>query len=439
VALPLAPAAHAEDLLDIYRLAQQHDTAWSAAQENHRANREKGPQGRSLLLPTVSAGANYYKVDQNYTRTDIGTGTSVTGDLRYDSSGYNLTLVQPLFRVPNFAAYAQGRIAVDQAEAELAIARQDLIVRTAQTYFAVLAAQDRHDFARTEKAAIRGQLELAQRNFAVGNATVVDVHEARARLDLAEADELAAATDLDLARETLVTLTGSPPAAPLARPQTQLALAPPLPDGVDAWLAAAGDQNLQIKVQEHLLAIADEEVDKNRGGHYPALDLVAAHIYSDQEASSFGIGTESTTNQVGVQLSVPLYQGGYVSSKVREAVARREQTRDNLTRTRRDTTRQTREAWLAVTRGARRVQALELAATSSQRALESTLIGYESGKRTGIEVLNAQRELYRTKRDLSQARYDWLVARLRLKAAAGTLVEPDLAEVNSVLAGEPGA
>lgn len=432
--LALAPTAHAENLLDIYKLAQQNDPTWSGAQANYRASLEIGPQARSLLLPTISAGAGIYKVSQEATRTDQTTGTVLgISAARYKSTGYNVQLTQRLFNMSGFAAYAQGRIAVSQAEAELAIARQALIQRTAQAYFDVLAAQDAYEFARTEKKAIKGQLDLSQRNFAVGNATVVDVHESRARQDLVAALEVSAESELQVKQEALAAITGTILATMLARPATPLQLPPPEPADAEHWLKAAADQNLQIKVQEYQYAIATEEVKKYRGGHYPSLDLVASRTYSDAGGGVFGTAIESTTDQIGLQLQVPIYQGGFVSSKVREGVARREQARDALTLTKRQTTRQTREAYLAVTSGATRVRALEQALASSQKALEATLLGYESGVRSGVEVLNSQRELYRTKRDLSQARYSWLVGRLRLKAATATLNDNDLAEINSLL------
>jgi outer membrane protein len=434
IALLAMPVARAENLLDIYKLAQENDANWAAAQANYRANLEKGPQGRSLLLPVISANANYSKNKIDGTTTNLVTGNAIQGKDDFDISGYGLQLTQPLFRAANFAAYAQGKISVSQADAELAIARQDLVLRTSQAYFDVLAAQDALDFARSEKAAIDGQLHLARRNFEVGNATVVDVHEAQARFDLAAAQEVSADSDLQAKQEALTTLIGRP-ASGLARLTAKIALPKPDPAEPEQWVKAAADQNLQIKVQEFLLAIADEEVNKNRGGHYPTLDLVASHNNVDQGGSVLGVATDSTSNQVGVQLNVPIYQGGYVSSRVREAVARREQTRDSLTLAKRQTVRQTREAYLAVTSGAVRVQALEQALVSSQKALESTLIGYESGVRTGVEVLNSQRELYRTKRDLSQARYAWLLSRLRLKLATGTLSEADLGEINVLLSG----
>jgi outer membrane protein len=434
IALLAMPVARAENLIDIYKLAQENDATWTAAQANYRANLEKGTQGRSLLLPSVSFNANYSRNYLDGTTTNLVTGGKLSGSDQYNITGYALQLTQPLFRMSNMAAYAQSKISVSQADAELAIARQDLILRTGQAYFDVLAAQDALEYRQSEKAAIQGQLNLSQRNFAVGNATVVDVHEARARYDLAAADEVSTENDLQVRQEVLATLIGRP-AGGLAHLAGKIALPKPDPADPEQWVKAAADQNLNIKVQEFLFAIADEEVSKNRSGHYPTLDLVASHTYLNQGGSIFGLATDASTNQVGVQLNVPIYLGGYTSSRVREAVARLEQSRDSLTLTKRQTARQTREAYLAVTSGAVRVQALEQAQVSSQKALESTLIGYESGVRTGVDVLNSQRELYRTKRDLSQARYTWLLSRLRLKAANGTLSEADLSEINALLSG----
>ena len=431
------PDVRADNLVDVYRLALQNDNAWSAAQGDYRANLEKDSQGRSLLLPNITFGANYYKNELDSTLTSQMTGTVISsGHFWYDSKGYALQLVQPLFREPAFAAYSQGKIAVTQAEAQLALARQDLILRTAQAYFDVLAAQDALEYARSQKAAIKGQYDLSRRNFEVGNATIVDVHAAQARYDIAAAQEVSADSDLQVKQEALATITNSPIAV-LAPLTPKMTLAAPVPADPEDWVKAAGDQNLQIRVQENLLSIAEQEVNKNRGGHYPTLDLVAARVYSDAGASVVNLGIESTTNQVGLQLNVPIYQGGYVQSKMRESVARREQARDNLSLARRQTTRQTREAYLAVTSGATRVQALEQALVSTQKALDSTLIGYESGVRTGVDVLNAQSDVYRTKNDLSQARYAYIISRLRLKAAVGTLNDADLGEANALLAAAP--
>jgi outer membrane protein len=428
-ALLAAPAARAENLLDIYRLAQQNDQVLAQAQANYQANVERGAQGTGQLLPSVVFNAAHFAVGQDFEQPPPAHSND------YDSDAYILQLTQPLYRKSNFASYAQGKEIVSQAEAELAVARGELMLRSAQAYFDVLAADDALGFARTEKAAIEGQLKLAERNFAVGNATVVDVHEARARYDLAVAQEVGADNDLQVRREALTVLVNTSPAQ-LARLAPGLPLQAPEPPDLESWNRTAQERNPLIKTQEQAVKVAQEEIEKNRGGHYPTLDFVASHGYN-KNGSVFSPATfEYTTNQVGVQLQVPLYAGGITQSRVREAEARRDQARAGLEQAKRTTTRLTRESYLAVTSGMARVKALEQARLSSKKALESTLLGYESGVRTGVDVLNAQRDLYRTERDLSQARYAYLLSHLRLKLAAGTLNDADLAAVNARLSGE---
>ena len=421
-----APTAFAENLLEIYRLAQEHDPAWARALANHQAGIEKGPQGRALLLPSAIFNAGAAKLNQD---TQFGT---IDGTFRYRSDTYSVVVTQPLYRKQNFAAYAQGLSGVSQAEAELAGARQELILRVSNAYFEVLAALDTLEHAASEKQAIARQLALAKRNYNVGAKTLVDVHEAQARHDLANAQEIAAGIDLKSKQEALIQIVRSSPAA-LARLGSRLPLEAPQPNDPDPWTAAAHAQNPQIKIKEEALEIALQEIEKNRGSHYPTLDLVASRSYSDAGGSAFGTPIETTTDQIALQLQVPLYQGGGVASKLRESLARRDEAREALEQTRREVTRQTRDAYVAVASGLERVRALEQALASQQRSLETTLQGFETGVRTGIDVLNAQRDLYRTKRDLSQARYGYLINRLRLKAAAGTLSEDDLLALNALL------
>ena len=423
-----ASAAQAENLLDIYRLAQQNDLTLVQAQANYQANLERSAQGTGQLLPSVVFNAARYSVNQDIQKP----APPYSND--YDSDGYSLQLTQPLYRKSNFAAYAQGKAVAAQAEAELAIARDELILRSAQAYFDVLSAEDTLAFARTEKAAIEGQLHLAERNFAVGNATVVDVHEARARHDLAVAQEVSADNELQAKREALTVLVNARPEK-LATLRPSLPLQHPEPPDVESWNRTAQEKNPLILAQERTVKVAEEEIEKHRGGHYPTLDLVASHGYNKSSNIFSPTIYEYTTNQVGVQLQVPLYAGGITQSRVREAEARRDQARAVLDQAKRTVTRQIREAHLAITGGIARVQALEQAQASSKKALESTLIGYESGVRTGVDVLNAQRDLYRTQRDLSQARYAYLLSQLRLKFSAGTMSEADLGSLNALLAG----
>ncbi|MDO8596956.1 MAG: TolC family outer membrane protein [Sulfuricaulis sp.] len=415
------------DLLDLYRQANTSDPAWLAAQAGYQAGIEKAPQGRSLLLPTLGFSASKSESDQ---RVIMPTANNT---YHYGTDTYAIQLTQPLYRKQNAAAYAQGIAGANQSELELELARQELILRTARAYFDVLAAQDVLDFAFTFKDTIGKQLTLAKRNFAVGTATLVDVHEAQARFDIAAAQQITAANDLEVKKEALRVLTGTEPGE-LARLVEKIELRPPEPADMNKWVENASTGNQRIESQKKSLEIARKEVEKNQGGHYPTLDLTAGRTYSDAGGSTQGFAIETTTNQVGLQFQMPLYQGGGISSKVRESVARLEEANQRLDQARRQVAQQVRESYLAVINGMARVRALEQARISNERALESTVIGYERGVRSGVDVLNAQRELFRTRLDLSQSRYDYLISRLLLKAAAGTLQEQDLEGINRLLA-----
>jgi len=419
--------ATGDDLLDLYRQAKTSDPAWLAAQAGYQAGIEKAPQGRALLLPTLGLSASKSESDQQVT-LPMGSNT-----YHYGTDAYTFQLTQPLYNKQNAAVYAQGLAGANQSELELETARQDLILRTSHAYFDVLAAQDALDFVILEKESISKQLSLARRNFAVGNATLVDVHEAQARYDIAAAQQITATNFFEVKKEALRVLTGNEPGT-LTRLETRIDLQGPEPANMNQWVETAVNGNQRIKSQQEAVVIARQEVEKSRGGHLPTLDLTASRAYSDAGGSVLGFAIESTTNQIGLQFQMPLYQGGGISSKVRESVAQLEVASQRLDQTRRQVAQQVRESYLDVINGVARVQALEQARISNERALESTVIGYERGVRTGVDVLNAQRELFRTRLSLSQARYDYLISRLRLKAAAGMLQEQDLEGINRLLA-----
>ena len=420
--------AQAENLLDVYRLAQQNDLTIAQAQGNLRAGVEKRAQGTAQLLPTLTFSATSYSVGQEVYQPSAGR-------YFYDSESRLLQLTQPLFRMQNFAQYTQGKAQASQAVAEFAVAAGELMIRTVQTYFEVLAAQDTLALARTEKVAIDGQRRLAERSFAVGGAAVVDVHEARARLDVAGANELQAEIDLLSKREALTQLTNTTPAS-LAVLTPNVALLPPEPADVEHWTRTGQERSPLIVAQELALKAAEDEIARQRGANYPTLDLVASRSYSSTNVfTPTVLATESHTSQIGLQLTVPIFGGGATFSRTREAEARRDVARAARDQSQRTTTRLVRESYLAASHGVTRVRALEQARASSKKALESTLIGYESGVRTGVDVLNTQQALYRTERDLSQARYTTLLNRLKLKLFAGVLSEDDLAETNRLLVG----
>lgn len=422
----LSAPASAEDLLDTYRLAQQNDPRFAAARASRDATREKEPQGRAGLLPAVNLSAGRSETDQ-----DVKT-PSLDDTFRYGTNAYGLTLTQPIYRKQNFASYEQGKADAARAEYEFASARQDLILRVSQTYLTALAAQDFYEFTVAEKDAIEKLRALTRRNVSVGIGTLIDVHDAEATYDLAVAQEIEAANTLEVRREALRVLTGQEPGT-LARVTQPLPLELPQPAQVEKWEDAARSDNPLVLAQQQAVASAVQEVEKNRGGHYPTLDFNASHAYSDAGGSVQGFSLETRTNQVGIAFNLPLYQGGGTSSRVREAVARQEEAGQRLEQLQRESALLARDAHAAVRAGLARVQALERALVSNRRSLESVVLGYERGVRNASDVLIAQRVLFRTRRDLAEQRYQYLQARLRLKAAVGALGDEDIDQINRLL------
>ncbi len=429
-ALSASFSAGATDLLDTFHAAQAQDPVFAAARATYRAGQEKLPQGRSLLLPSVNLSAN--STFNDVTVRYLGFTPFPPGTFRYNSHGYGATLVQPLFRQQNWVAYTEADLQVVQAEAQFKGAENDLILRVARAYFDVLIAQDTVDLAAAQKAAISEQLEQAKRNFEVGTATITDTHEAQSRYDLTSAQEIAAQSNLEIKKRTLQQLTNAMPEnlRPLGE---QFKLEQPQPADMEKWVEEAQQHNLQLVVAKAGSEIADKEVARNRGGHYPTVDLVASYQQNYANGSTFGVGTDMRTTAVGVQLNMPLFQGGAVQSRWREAEANRDRAKDDLESAHRNVALQTRQAYLGVVNGMAQVAALQQALKSSESLLASSKLGQEVGVRTNIDVLNAQQQLYSTRRDLYQAEYNYLLAQLQLKAAVGILTEDDLVAVNKSL------
>jgi outer membrane protein len=420
--LALAPTAHATNLTDVYRDALAYDAQFAAARAAYEAGKEKAVQGRAGLLPNVNLGANvrYNSVDSSLPG----------GDADYDSNGLTLTGVQPIFRKQNSVLYAQAKEQVKIAEMQLKVAEQELILRVAQAYFDVLESQDNIAFITSQKASITEQLAAAKRNFEVGTATITDTHEAQARFDLAVAQEIAEENSLNIRLRALEKLIGKPAGTLDSLVDTTLLRAEA--GTLDEWAARAADGNLQAEIQRIAKTIADQEVERNRAGHYPTLDAVAGYTINNNQ--NFGTQQVDTrTASIGVELNLPIYQGGLTSSRVREAVANQEKARQDLEFATREAGLQARQAWLNVNSGVARVRALEQALISTQAQLDSTKLGLDVGVRTNLDVLDAEQQVLSARRDLAGARYAYLLSALSLKAAVGTLSPADLAELDQHL------
>lgn len=431
---------HAADLMEIYHEALEQDPQYSSARFAHQAAQEKLPQGRAGLLPTVTlAGVRRRQwIDiESVSGLPFGTGAGVAvrpSEVTIDNQSLTITATQPIYRKENFTIYEQSKLQVAQADSQFIIAAQELILRVAQAYFDILLAQVNVEVAEAQKKAIAEQLAQAKRNFEVGTATIVDTHEAQARFDLTLSQEIAARNNFEVSRRTLQQIIGRVPEN-LMRPSEMVSDLLTLKyANMQDWISVAEQNNLALKVQEAVYEIAKKDVDRARAGHYPTLDLVA--IYSDQKGvggTITGRPIDLTSREIGVQLSFPIFQGFAVQSRVREALAIQEKVLQDLNNTRRNSVLQVSQQYLNVTNGIAQVNALKQALISSQSQVESTKLGQEVGVRTEVDVLNAQHLYYSARRDLAQARYNFLMSRLRLKAEAGELDEEDLKEINHVL------
>jgi outer membrane protein len=430
--LAASGGAQAADLLQTYRAAQANDPVIAAARATQQAGQEKLSQGRSLLMPSVNLTANTTFNDLT-TQFNPSVPPLLTGGTdRYNSNGYGVTMVQPLYREQNWAAYSESKLQAMQSDLQYKIAEQDLIVRVAQAYFDVLIAQDSVELVGAQMKAISEQREQAKRNFEVGSATITDTLEAQARYDQTGAQEIAAKNNLEVKRSALQQLINAVP-GDLDELGKDFKLEVPQPAIIEKWVSEAEQSNLQLAIAQASAEIADKEVARNRGGNYPTVDIVANYSRNNANGGSFGIGTDTTSKSVGLQLNMPLFEGGAVNSKWREAEANRERARHELENARRNVEQQTRQAYLGVVSGVSQVQALKQALASSQSVLDASKLGQEVGVRTNLDVLNAQQQLFSTRRDLYQAQYNYLMSELRLKQAEGTLGLTDLEKVNQAL------
>ena len=403
----MSAAAQAENLLEVFEFALESDPDFLATGAEHRAAQEITPQARAELLP--SARLTFESRWNERQRRDDSRSDSLTIDIGH-----------PIYRLDRRIALDQADSRLARADALYAAARQDLMVRVAERYFRVLAAKDELSFAGATLEAFEQQLAQSRQRFEVGLIAITDVEEAKAGFDLSRAQLIAAENALDIAHEALRETTGEyqEKLAPLA----ELHLVTPEPADIDKWTEIALERNLRLLAARHDTEIARKQIGRVRAGDSPTLDAVGSFGLRDT-ASGFG---ENRHANVGLRLTIPLYNGGSVLSRTRESRHLHQRALDVLERERRRAQRETRDAYLGVNSGISRVNALEQAVRSSETAAEAIEAGFQVGTRTSVDVLDAQRDLFRARRDLSEARYSYILNVLRLKRAAGTLSEEDL-------------
>ena len=416
--LALLPwAAQAGDLESLLLAAERHDAGYAAARESWQAGSELLPQARAALYPSLklTARTDRNRFEQGATRAS------------YNSNGYTLALSQPLFNRALGAASNQAAAMVAKNEIDLRQAQQALILRLAAAWFDLGRAQATLAALQAQQQAVEAQRAQAKLAFEIGSATITDTHEAQARLDLITAQRIAAENDVTVKQTALGRIVGALPAnAPKAA--TRL----PQPDqGEAAWIAQARNGNLSVLAAQQTENAAREAIKIKRAGFLPTLDLNASYI-ANNDSMYLGNLADSRNGRIGLDLTWPLYQGGATRSQTREATANLAAAGNKLEDARRAAEQETREAWLGFISGQQRIAALEAARHSAEAQLKSTQLGLEVGVRTRIDLLNADQQWHQTRRDLELARYDLMLARLKLEAAVGDLNGSDLVQLDAL-------
>ncbi len=427
----LAAPVQAQNLSELLESARGYDAAWQSARAQLDASTSRAEQARAGLLPSAGLSAGLARANN-----DVHTSAPVqlpNASQTTQTLGVNAS--QPLYRPANRIALAQGLRGIDLAQAQLDAATQDLLVRVSRGYFEVLAAQDTLGFVQAQKQAVAEQLAFAKRNFEVGTSTITDSREAQARFDLITAQEIAAVNDLRVKRLALDQLAGQTGTAPLPLAQP-LVLPTVAPDNVAAWVLRSQDSQPQVRQAQIALDVAELETRKAETGHLPTVDLQAGYnIQRTPNGSQLlpGISSRAHSASVGVALYLPLFAGFAVQNRVRETLALEAKARADLENLRRAVAQNTRAAFFGVQSGLGQVRALEAAEASSLSALEANRLGYQVGVRINIDVLNAQSQLFQTRRDLAQARYNVLLGTLQLRQSAGILLEGDVQAIDALL------
>ena len=422
LAATLSAPVYAENLMQVYRQALDNDPIFLGAGAQLEANLEGENQSLSRLLPTLSGSFGY-----DYSKS-TSTGLAFQRDDEDITESWSVRLQQSIYDYATWVSYGQAQKRVEQAKIQFQSAEQELIVRVARAYLDVLRAMDNLEFAVAAQEAIKQQLEQTKQRYEVGLIAITDVHEAQAEFDQSEADRIAAQNQLDNANEALREITGR--YHDVEGLKSEIPLESPAPARIDDWVSVAKQSNKNVIANNMALHIAKQDVKRNFGGHLPSVSLNASYSDSTTDISKVEIDGERYGLNAGISVSIPLYEGGATQSGVRESSALARKAEYDLESAMRSTVRNARQAYLGVEASIASIKALEQSVISQDSALEATQAGFEVGTRTIVDVLLSTRALYRARSNLANARYDYIVAILQLKQAAGILTVDDLDMVN---------
>jgi outer membrane protein len=430
----LSVQAYAENLQTIYQLATKKDPQVLKAAATRDAAKAGIDVSKARLLPQVNftAGATHSFGDS------INNNTGALYDSEGNRTSATISLTQSLFDWSRYENLSIAEKAAVQGQTAYDAAVQTLIVRVSQSYFDVLTADDNLSFVVAEKRAIERQLEQTKQRFAVGLTAITDVHEAQAQYDIAVAQEISAQNALETAREFLREITGEYHAQLDSLNTARFSTSQPTPDNAQDWVQTAQDNNLELKIRKLSLDIAEHNIQIAQSGHYPTLDLQASTGVEDSNGRNkdTGVGSNSPrtdSNSIGINLVVPLYSGGATVANEEVVRANYVEAAEDLELSHRSVIRQVRSNFNNVGALISSTKALQQAVISAESALKATEAGFEVGTRTIVDVLQSTRNLFDARRNLSKARYDYILSVLALKQAAGTLTEEDLFTVNRAL------
>lgn len=416
------------DLAQAWQAAAANDAQLRAARASAEANRERLPQAEAQLRPQVNLNLQRSRNELRSESPGL-LGDPVQQHLYYTSGTDALTVRQPLYRPQLTAQLRQARALVDNGDAVLQQEEQRLVMRLTQAYLEALQSEEQLRLVGVQRTAVTAQLEAARKGLAAGSGTRTDIDEAQARLDLNTAQELEARQSVDFARRQLSVIVGQPVAELAALDTERLPLVVPEPARLEEWLARAESASPEIRAAAANVEAARHEVERVEAGHSPTLDAVAQVTRSESDNPT-RVDTRYRQKTIGVQLNVPLYQGGLVQSQVRQALAGLERNRSVLEGIRMDLASRVHREFRGVTEGIARVRALEQAVRSSEQLVTSSRRSQQGGSRTLVDVLNAEQQLGTARRDLAQARFSYLLSVVRLRALAGDLTEASIGDVN---------
>ena len=419
---------NAEDLKDIYQLALLNDPTFKAAEASFRAGKEYKVQGRAGLLPSLnlsgSTGWNEYRLEEQLLD-------------EYNSNNHSVSLQQPVFRLDRWFQFRQGKALTESASAEFAYQQQELLIRVSTSYFNVLNAMDSLNASKAEEEAIGRQRDQAKKRFEVGLASITEVQDTQAAYDLSVVRRIIGESQLDSAKESLSAIIGG--VLPLLSPLSKDYLTPP-PNPIDreSWVKLALANNFQLKASRLSTTAAKNNARASGSAHLPKIDIVGRATRSSSRQGKFGgfiqnplYDLESDNRQYQIQVSLPLFAGGAISSSRRQAYAQYDRSKEQSLFTERSVIREVRSNHFNVQTQSANVTARRQALKSSESALEATKIGFEVGTRNVVDLLQSERGLYAAQRDYAKSRYDYIISVLRLKSSVGSLSPNDLFEISS--------